>query len=160
MRLRRHRRNVVVLRSSAQSAGYLVPQYTRLARTGRIRRCIRIGVLLTIIAVQPRWRTLLAGTAFTIIGVIQRDSPVGLLFVPGLMLLLQSVLITPNSYADREGRARLEHELAAFSTPAQRCDLEAILDQYPDDITCEIRDILTSQAVATRHNGIPGAGRH
>lgn len=161
MRLRRHRRNVVVWRSSAHSAdSYAAPQYGRRARGGgRIRRYIRIGVLLTVIAVRPRWRPLLAGMAFIVIGVIQRDNAVGVILVPGLLLLWQSVLIPANPDADRERRAQLERELAAFSTPAQRRDLEATLARYPDGITGEIREILTSQAMAPPSSGIPGAGR-
>ena len=46
----------------------------------------------------------------------------------------------------------LERELAAYGTPAQRCDLEATFDRYPDDATGELRDILARQAAA--------AGRH
>jgi hypothetical protein len=49
-------------------------------------------------------------------------------------------------------------ELAAYSTPAQRRDLEATLDRYPDGITDEIREILASKDMAVHNNGIPGAG--
>ena len=68
--------------------------------------------------------------------------------------------IPVSSDADRKRRSELERELAAYSTPAQRCDLEATLDHYPDDITYELRDILASQAMAARHNPIPGAGQY
>ena len=47
-----------------------------------------------------------------------------------------------------EARARrraLERELAAYSTPAQRCDLEATFDRYPDSATGELREILARQ---------------
>ena len=159
MRLRRYRRNVVVFTSSARPADdHGAWRYKRVARTGRIRRCVRIGILLTVIAVRPRWRPLLAGAVFTVIGVIARDGPVGVLLVPGVLLLWQSFLIPANPDADRERRARLERELAAFSTPAQRCDLEATLDRYPDRATGEIRDILAGQVVAAHSSGIPGAG--
>jgi hypothetical protein len=60
----------------------------------------------------------------------------------------------------RERRSELARELAAYSTPAQRCDLEATLDRYPDDVTYELRDILASQAMAAYDNRIPGAGRY
>jgi hypothetical protein len=158
MRLRRHLRNVVVWRSSVHSAGsFAVTQYRRVPRTGRIRRCIRIGVLLTIIAVRPRWRTLLAGMALTVAGIAARDSIGSLLLVPGLLVLWQSLLISPNPEADRERRSRLASELAAFSTPAQRRDIEATLDRYPDGITDEIRKVLASQATGAHDTGIPGA---
>ena len=160
MRLRRHRRNVVVFSSSAHPlGGYGALRHKRRGRTAGIRRCIRIGVLVTVIAVRPRWRPLLAGTALTAIGVILRDSPAGVVIILGILLLWQSLLIPANPGADRERRAQLERELAAFSTPAQRCDLEATLDQYPDGTTYEIRDILASQALGGRRVGIPGAGR-
>jgi hypothetical protein len=160
MRLRRHRRNVVVFSSSVHPANrHGALRHERLAPTGRIRRCVRIGALLVIIVVRPRWRPLLAGMALTVAGLIAHDSPAGVVIVPGLLLLWQSVLITPNPGADRERRSRLERELAAFSTPAQRRDLEATLDRYPDPITCEIRDILASQSVARHRVGIPGAGQ-
>ena len=74
MRLRRHRRNVVVWSSSAPPADrYAASRRSRPARIGQVRRLIRIGVLLTIIAVRPRWGFLLAGTVLTAIGVIERN---------------------------------------------------------------------------------------
>ena len=62
-------------------------------------------------------------------------------------------------------RARQRHieparEMAAYSTPAERRDFEAILDRYPDDITYELRDILASQAMAVSGSQIPGAGHY
>jgi len=61
--------------------------------------------------------------------------------------------------AERIRRSELERELAAYSTPAQRLDLEAIFDRYPDGETYELRDILARQAMATCHHGIPGSGQ-
>jgi hypothetical protein len=160
MRLRQHRRTVVVLRSSFHAApSYDVRQHRRPPRAGRVRRCVRIGVLVTIIAVRPRWRPLLSGFALTVIGAAACETPVGVVLIFGLLLLLQSLLIPVNPEADRERRSQLERELATFSTPAQRCDLEATLDRYPDGITREIREILTSQAASAPRYGIPGAGR-
>jgi hypothetical protein len=160
MRLRPHRRNLVVFSSSVGPADrYGALQYKRPARTGRIRRFIRIGILLTVIAARPRWRPLLAGTALTVLGVIERQGAAGVSMIPGLLLLWHALLIPGDTDADRERRSQLKRELAAFSTPAQRCDLEAALDRYPDSITCEIRNILASQAVASQNRGIPGAGR-
>ena len=116
-------------------------------------------MLLTIIAVRPRWRTLLAGTALTIAGVLQGDGAASMVMIPGILLLWQSLLISPNPEADRERRSQLASELAAFSTPAQRRDLAATIDRYPDGITDEIRDVLTSQALGAHYSGFPDAGR-
>lgn len=63
-------------------------------------------------------------------------------------------------WGDHKRRLELERELFAYCTPAQRYDLEATFDRYPDDITCELRDVLTSQPMAVRTNRIPGAGRY
>lgn len=165
MRLRSHRRDLVVW---SQSAGpvdrYGTPRFTRLARTGPIRRCIRTGGLLAVIglmrlAAHPRWRTVLAGGVFTVVGVILRSSPGGVILLPGLLLLLYAPLIPASPDSDRKRRSELEHELGGYSTPAQRRDLEATLDRYPDGVTYELRDILAARAVATCTNGIPGVRR-
>ena len=65
--------------------------------------------------------------------------------MPGLMLLWAAVLVPGDSAADDQRRQQLMRELAAFSTPAQRRDLQAALDQYPDGVTGEIREVLASQ---------------
>ena len=125
MRLRPHRRNLVVWSPSVGLADkYGAPRFTRLARTRRIRRCIRTGALLTVI---------------------------------GLMRLARTVR---TRWRAHKRRSELERELAAYSTPAQRCDLEATLDRYPDGITYELRDILASQAMAACNNRFPAAGRY
>jgi hypothetical protein len=119
-------------------------------------------VLLTVIAVRPRWRLLLAGTVLTVLGIVERNGVVSVVLIPGLLLLWQSLLVPADSDADRKRRSQLERELAAFSTQAQRRDLAAILDRYPDGSTYELRDILASQATAAaaHNNGIPGADRY
>lgn len=43
-------------------------------------------------------------------------------------------------------REALWAEMAAYTTPADRLDMEAILDRYADDDTAEIRSILADQA--------------
>lgn len=163
MRLRTHRRNLVVWSTSAGSAGrYGAPRLTQLTRTKRIRRRIRTGVLLTLSglinlahAVRRRW-PLLAGVVLTVVGVTLRGSAWGaVLLLPGLLFLLSAPLI-PASPDAGSRRSQLERELAAYSTLAQRCDLEATLDRYPDSVTCEIRDILASQATTADNKGIPG----
>jgi hypothetical protein len=158
MRLLPHRRTLVVFSSSVDRVDrYSALQYKRSADTGRLRRLIRIGMLLTVIAVRPRWRPLLVATVCTVVGVIERQGAAGVLVVPGMLYLWQTLLTPGDTDADRMRRAQLKRELAAYSTPAQRCDLEAILDRYPDGVTDEIRDILASQAVASHNSGIPGA---
>jgi hypothetical protein len=56
--------------------------------------------------------------------------------------------------------SRLERELAGYSTPADRSDLAAILDRYPDDVTGELRDILASQAMTSHDDRFPAVGRY
>ena len=159
MGLRPYRRNLVVFSSSVGPADrHGAPQYKRPARARRIRRFIRIGMLLTVIALRSRYRSLPAGTVLTILGVVERQGAGEILLVPGLLLLWRALLIFAYTDADLERRSQLKRELAAYSTPAQRCDLEATLDRYPEGTTCEMRNILASQAVASQHNRIPGAG--
>ncbi len=163
MRLRAHRRNLVVWSTSFGSAGrYSAPTLTRVTRTKRIRRCIRTGLLLTIVglmglarALRPRW-PLLVGVVLTVAGITLRSSVWGAVLLPGLMFLLSAPLIPASPDAGRRERSQLERELAAYSTLAQRCDLEAALDRYPDSDTHELRDILASQAMAAYDKGIPG----
>lgn len=61
--------------------------------------------------------------------------------------------------AARKRRAQLERELASYSTVAERCDLEAALDRYPDGVTHELRAILARQSVAAREMRFPAIGR-
>ena len=80
-----------------------------------------------------------------------------LLVVIGLMRLARMVR---TRWQVHERRRELERELAAYSTPAQRCDLSATFDRYPDSITYELRDILARQASAAFDNRLPAAGRY
>jgi hypothetical protein len=89
-----------------------------------------------------------------------RHGPGGMVLLPGLMCLMSVPLVEVGPKDERTRRSKLERELAAYSTPAQRCDLEATFDRYPDGETYELRDILARQATATGHHGIPGSGRH
>jgi hypothetical protein len=164
MRLRAHRRNLVVWSPSVGPAGrYGAP---RLTRTRRIHRGIRVGALLTVIglmrlarSVRPRWRPLLAGTVLTAVGVMLRNGAWGAVLLAGLWSFAYALLIPVGPDMDRKRRSVLERELAGYSTPAQRRDLEATLDRYSDAITHELRDILAKQALAACNTGIPGAGR-
>jgi len=58
--------------------------------------------------------------------------------------------------AARERRKTLERELAGYRTTAERDDLFATLDQYPDGMTHELREILSRQA---RNDTLWGGGR-
>jgi hypothetical protein len=167
MRPRSQRRHLTVWGPAASPAGrYGDPKLTRSARTKRIRRWLRIGALLAVVGlmrlargVRLRWRPLLAGGMLTTVGFMLRGGAWGVVALPGLWFLCYALLIPASRDADRKRRSELERELAAYSTPAQRRDLEAILDRYPDDVTYELRDILASQAMAACGNGIPGNGR-
>jgi hypothetical protein len=129
MRLRPHRRNLVVWSQSVGPVGrYGVPGFTRPARTRRVRRGIRTGALLTVIglirlarAVRTYWRPLLAGGILTVGGFMQRRAGGNVVFLPGVLLFLLSALLTPpSSEAASTRRSELGRELAGYSTPAQR----------------------------------------
>lgn len=165
MSLRPHRRSLVVLSQSAGPVGRR--DAFRLVRTGRIRRWIRLATLITLVAlrpvaraVRPRWRLLLAGGVLTTVGVIMRDSPAGIVMLPGLIFLLTAPLTEAGPQVDRLRHSELARELAGYSTPAQRRDLEAILDRYPDGITHELRDILARQAMDACGVRMPGGGQY
>ena len=60
-------------------------------------------------------------------------------------------LLVEALHADREGRAKqrqLEHELAAYTTPNDRLEIEEIVARYDEDQTRQIRRILDRQAAA------------
>ena len=61
--------------------------------------------------------------------------------------------------AARERRRTLERELADYSTPAQRDDLEATLDRFPDGVTYEVREILSRQQMTRPSPRFPAIGR-
>jgi hypothetical protein len=167
MRLGPHRRNLVVWSSSVGPVGrYGVPEITRIPRTRRLRRGIRIAGLLTCIglirlasAARTRWRPLLAGGVLTAVSVMLRSGVGSVAFLPGAWLLLIALLTPTSSKAASTWHSALERDLAAYSTPAQRCDLEATLDGYPDGVTYELRHILATQAMAACNNRTEAAGR-
>jgi hypothetical protein len=178
MALRPHRRNLVVWRQSAGPAeshalrrpwraGRPSPA-GRLSRARRIRRRMRIVFLLTVVtlwpaarAVRARWRPLLAGAVLTGANVVLRGNELaGIVLLPGIVLLLSAPLFPGAPEADRPRRAELERELAGYSTNAQRYDLEATLDRYPDDVTREVRDILAGQPASAHYQRSPGTGRY
>ena len=59
--------------------------------------------------------------------------------------------------AARKRRAELERELAGYASPAERRDLEAALDRYPDGTTHELRGILARQSMAANEMRFPTA---
>jgi hypothetical protein len=116
---------------------------------------MRTGVLLAILGVmrlaaatRPRWRPLLAGVVLTAAGVVLRSGPAGIVMIPGMLFLVSALLTPADPVAAGPRRRELERELAAYSTPDQRCDLEATFDRYPDNVTGELREILARQAAA------------
>ena len=108
-----------------------------------------LGVLRVAAAVRPRWRPLLAGVVLTTAGLVLRSGAAGVVMLPGMLFLAAAAVhadLTRRRPAPR--RRALERELAAYSTPDQRRDLEATFDRYPDSATGELRDILARQAAA------------
>ena len=167
MRLRAHRRNLVVWSSStgpADRAGG--PLFARPTRNRRVRRFIRTSALFTVLGLirfaggaWPRGRLMLAGGLLTVAGIVLRSQPAGVVLLPGLLLIFSAPLIPAVPKTERKRNFELTRELAAYSTPAQRCDLEATLDRYPAEDTCELRAILADQAVA-EFSQDAGTGRH
>jgi hypothetical protein len=164
MRLLGRRRNLAVW-SSSDGAGS--SWLTRPTRNRRVRRIIRTSALLTLLGLMrfaggawPRGRLVLAGGLLTVAGIVLRSQPAGVVLLPGLLLIFSAPLIPAVPKADRKRNLELTRELAAYSTPAQRCDLEAILDQYPAEDTSELRAILAGQALAGVSQRIAGAGRY
>jgi hypothetical protein len=95
MRLRSHRRNLVVWSPSVPAGNFGAP---RLARPRRIRWWLRTGALLTIIGatrllrtVRTRWRPVLAttGALLMVAGIVL---PSGMTLVPGILVLLFALL--------------------------------------------------------------------
>jgi len=117
-----------------------------------------LGLMPLALAVRARWRFVLPGVVLTVVGVMYRHDPVGVLLLPGLLFLFSAPLIPASPDMDRSRLSQLERELAVYSTPAQRCDVEAMLDRYPDNMTYELRVILARQAMAACNDRIPGAG--
>ena len=127
MRLRAGRRNLVMWSLYGDSASrYEAPGFTRLARTRRIRRCVRTGALLTAIGllrlargVRSRWRPLSAGAVLTVFGVMLRNNAWGLILATGLLFFAYPLLIPASSDADRKRRYELERELPVYSIPVE-----------------------------------------
>jgi hypothetical protein len=125
MRLRSHRRKLVVWSQSAGSVGgYGAPPFTR---TRRIRRSIRTGALLAVVGLMPlarvgraRWWLLLAGGVLMVVGFMLRGAASGTVLLPGLVFLAFAPLVPARAKADRMQRSELERGLDVYSHPAQR----------------------------------------
>jgi hypothetical protein len=103
MKLRRHRRELVVWSSSVGPADrYGTPPFVRTRRASRMRRRLRTGRLLTVVGlmgvvrVTRSRRRLLTGLVLTALPVILRDSMWGLGFFLMFVLYL-SALVTPTT---------------------------------------------------------------
>ena len=164
MRRRVHRRNLTVWSSSDRAGASWL---TRPTRNRPVRRFIRTSALFTVLGLMrfaggawPRGRLALAGGLLTVVGIVLRSQPAGVVLLPGLLLIFFAPLIPAVPKADRERNIELRRELAAYSTPAQRSDLEATFDQYPAEDTSELRAILAHQAQVGASPRIAGAGRY
>ncbi|HLK74333.1 MAG TPA: hypothetical protein VKU77_11885 [Streptosporangiaceae bacterium] len=162
MGLRPQRRNLVVWRQSAGSADRHGDQ--RITHSGRFRRRVRLGMRLALLgllpparAVRPRWKALLPGTVLLVTAaVLHGSAAASIMLLPGLLLVMSAPLL-PGAPGAR--RTELERELAEYCTNAQRTDLEATLDRYPDDVTREVREVLSWQAAAAGNIRWPAMGR-
>jgi hypothetical protein len=149
----------VVPAGSSGSSGERRPGHARRVRRG-VRMCGLIGMMGLAWLVRGRpGRLVLSGTVLTICGVLMRHSPGGMILLPGLLCLLAAPLLPAAAGTDQLRATELERELAEYSTHAQREDLGATLDRYPDDLTAELREILAGHAVAADRAGIRGDRR-
>ena len=153
MRLRAHRQNRVVWSSSAPADSLSTLELTRHTRIARSRRHLRVSGLLAVIGlrrvargVRLRGRPLIPGVAFTTIAFGMHVGVWGVLAVAGLWVLLYALFTPATPEPDSPQDAKLTQEVAGYSTPAQRHDLEATLDRYPDPVTLKLRDILALTA--------------
>jgi hypothetical protein len=156
MRRRARRRHLVVWSQSVGRADwYGAPRPAAATRTGRVRRCIRLGALLAVMSLmrlargeRARWRPFLAGVVLVVAGIMLRGGSWSALLLAGFWCLLHALLAPDTPDADRRQRRELKRPLAVYSAAAQRRDHEATLDRYPDGITSERRDILAKRTPA------------
>ena len=153
------KRTRVVWSSSPEPAAMLPPPRPR-----RFRRAVRTALVLTVLALvhaagRPRWRCALLGAALTIPGMLLRGELVGdIILLPGLMALAYAPFLPGETPESRQRQRRLRRELAAYSTPAERRDLEALLWSCSGGDTTELRAILASQDLSNPWYRFPGPG--
>jgi hypothetical protein len=75
------------------------------------------------------------------------------ILVEGRIMKSPSILTTGREVLaarrhQRTARRHLARELAEFRTPAERLELDAMLDRYPAEATWELRRILAVKAVS------------
>ena len=155
------KRNRVIWSSSPEPA-FALPR----PRPRRVRRGVRTALVLTVLALahaagRPRWRCVMLGVALTIPGVLMRGHMVGdIILLPGLMALAYAPFLPGESPESRKRQRRLRREMAAYSTPAERRDLEALLSSYSDNDTGELRTILANQDLSSPWYRFPGTSDH
>jgi hypothetical protein len=129
MRLRSHRRTLVVWRSSGGPAGgHGAPRLARHVRTRRIRRWIRTGVLLAVIGLMRLARSvrgrrgaglLVAGAVLTAAGILLAS---GVIQICGMLVLLRGVAVALG-VSERHRRPgdgpAAGVDIAGFRTPPQ-----------------------------------------
>ena len=151
------KRNRVVWSSSPESR-FTLPR----PRPRRFRRAVRTALVLTVLALvhaagRPRWRCLMLGVALTVPGVLFRGVMVGdIILLPGLVALAYAPFLPGESPESRKRQRRLRREMAAYSTPAERRDLEALLWSCSGGDTTELRAILASQDLSSPWYQFPG----
>ena len=127
MKLQANRRDLVKWSLSGDPAGrYESRTLTRLARTRRIRRCVRTGALLTAIGLvrlahglRSRWRPLLTGAVLTVGDVLLLNGAWNLMLAVGLLFFVYPLLFPARSDADRKRRYELERGLPIYSIPVE-----------------------------------------
>jgi hypothetical protein len=154
------KRNRVVWRSSAEPALTGVPRRS----PRRLRRAARTGLLLATLGLvrlagNPRWRSAVIGAALIVPGLLLRNIYGNIILLPGLMILFYAPFLPGDSPETRARQAQLRRDLAAYSTPADRRDLEAIIDRYPAAETGELRAVLAGLRLTPAQLRNPGMGR-
>ena len=115
MRRRARRRHIVVWSQSVGPADrYGAARPAAAIRTGKVRRCIRLGVLLAVVGLmrlarseRARWRPFLAGVVLVVAGIMLPSGPWSALLLAGFWCLLRALLIPDSPDADRQQRGEL-----------------------------------------------------